>query len=418
MNIVIFTDTFLPKIDGVAISVENFSRILAGRGHNFVICCPRYGGDDPTDLGERIKIVRFKNFPLPSYPDIKVALPLFRKIKEAMTAFPPDLVHIQSPGLMGIYGILAARWYGVPVIGTYHTLVSEQTTYLSPARLLRLDRIIDLYRTVRGIGAASPVRNDPKKTITQRLVQKSCNWLYERERLIISPSHRIKSVLEEQRVTTPIEVISNGMDLGMFGGAVKERPSSPPRLLHVGRISFEKNCDVVLDAFSLIRRSMPGATLTIVGDGLALESLRALAVRLGIADSVVFTGFVPRAELPDLYPRYDLFLTASTMETQGLVVLEAIASGLPCVGVDAYALPELIHHGENGFIARPFDPGEMARMALDILGDAARYRSFSAGGLRIASEHEINRCANRLEGVYARQSARAGSRLTRMAVAV
>lgn len=404
MNIVIFTDTFLPKIDGVAVSVENFSRLLALRGHNFLICCPRYGDDDPMELGERIKIVRFGNFPLPSYPDIKVALPAFKKIREAMTAFAPDLVHIQSPGLMGIYGVLAARWYGVPMIGTYHTLVSEQTTYLSPARLLRLDRIVNFYRKVRRTAAPAPVRGSSKKTITQRLVQKSCNWLYERKRLIISPSHRIKSVLEEQHVRTPIEVISNGMDLSVFRGTAKKAPSSPPRLLHVGRISFEKNCDVVLEAFALIRRSLPGATLTIVGDGPALESLKTLAERLGIADAVDFTGFVPRAELPALYPRYDLFLTASTMETQGLVVLEAIASGLPCVGVDAYALPELIHHGENGFIVRPFDPEEMASMALEILRDPARFSSFSAAGLRIAAEHDIVRCALHLEDVYRRQS--------------
>ncbi|HSV95649.1 MAG TPA: glycosyltransferase [Spirochaetota bacterium] len=414
MNIVIFTDTFLPKIDGVAVSVESFSRILSARGHNFVICCPRYGVGDPMELGERVKIVRFSNFSLPSYPDIKVVFPLFRKIREAMTMFPADLVHIQSPGLLGIYGIIAARYYGVPAIGTYHTLVSEVTTYLSPARLLKIDRLIAFYRSLRGTtDRVSPARNN-KKTLAQRAVQRLCNWLYERKDLIISPSHRIKSVLEEQNVTTPIEVISNGMDLGVFRGSVKERPSGPPRLLHVGRISFEKNCDVVLGAFAQIHREIPGATLTIVGDGPALESLKAMTGRLGLADRVVFTGFVPRAELPDLYPRYDLFLTASTMETQGLVVLEAIASGLPCVGVDAYALPELIHNGENGFIARPFDPEEMARLALDILGDASRYRAFSAEGLRIASEHEINRCATRLEAVYARESARAGSRLVRM----
>jgi len=194
------------------------------------------------------------------------------------------------------------------------------------------------------------------------------------------------------------------MDLSVFRGAVKKAPGSPPRLLHVGRISFPKNCDVVLEAFALIRRSVPGATLTIVGDGPALASLKTLAERLGIADAVDFPGFVPRSELPALYPRYDLFLTASTMETQGLVVLEAIASGLPCVGVDAYALPELIHHGENGFIARPFDPEEMAGMALEILRDPARFSAFSAAGLRIASEHDIVRCALRLEDVYRRQS--------------
>jgi len=401
MNIVIFTDTFLPKIDGVAVSVENFSRILAGRGHNFVICCPRYGKDDITELGENIKIVRFANFPLPSYPDIKVVLPSLKKLREAMTAYPADLVHIQSPGLMGQYGMLAARYYNVPLIGTYHTLVSEQTTYLNPARLLRVDRLMDYYRKKRKNG---PVETAPrvktKQTRTERIVQRITNWFYEKDMLIISPSHRIKETLREQGVKTPIEVVSNGMDLAVFKGGIKLGPSAKPKLLHVGRISFEKNCDVVLRAFTLIAKKLPGATLDIVGDGPALPSLKSLAASLGVGEKVAFTGFVPRAELPARYLQYDLFITASTMETQGLVVLEAIASGLPCVGVDAYALPELIRHGENGFLARPFDHEEICRHVLSILGDPSLYRMFSARGLQIASEHEINRCALKLERVY------------------
>lgn len=318
-----------------------------------------------------------------------------------MTMFPADVVHIQSPGLMGMYGAIAARYYGVPLIGTYHTLVSEQSMYLNPMRLLGIDRLINRYRkpTKRGtIGALKNVKT--KKTWPQKIIQRMTNWFYEKHRIIISPSRRIRETLIEQGVQTPIEVISNGIDLTIFKGSIRPAPPVKPRLLHVGRISFEKNCDVVLRSFALLEKKLPGATLDIVGDGPALSSLKTMAKNSGIDNKVNFTGFIPRTKLPMLYPYYDLFITASTMETQGLVVLEAIASGLPCVGVDAYALPELIHHGRNGYLARPFDHEEMSRYALSILNEPSRYRFFSANSLKIASEHEINRCAAKLAQVY------------------
>src|SRR5690606_4283945 len=122
--------------------------------------------------------------------------------------------------------------------------------------------------------------------------------------------------------------------------------------------------------------------------------------QLGISESVRFPGFVNRQDLPKIYPQYDMFLTASTMETQGLVVLEAISCGLPCIGVDAYALPELIHDQVNGFIVESFDHVSMAERALELLDDPARYRAFSEAGLEIAKTHEITDCADQLEALY------------------
>ncbi len=402
MNIVIFTDTFLPKIDGVAVSTEHFTRILAARGHNFIICCPKYGKNDTTSLGENIELIRFKSGYLPSYPDIKVVLPSRKKIKKAMTSFKPDLVHLQTPGLLGQYGVLAARMYGVPLVGTYHTLVSEQDTYVSLYRLLKLDALLNRFKRKKKLKKKKlgKVERKSGKSLKKRLILKLCNNMYEKGRAIISPSHMIKKELESQGVRTPVHVISNGMDLSRFKSDVKSAPGDSPRFLHVGRISHEKNCEVVLKAFSLILEKKPGATLDIIGDGPALTSLKIEAKQLGIADKVSFPGFINRAELPEVYPKYDMFLTASTMETQGLVVLEAISCGLPCVGVDAYALPELIHDGENGYVVESFDHKTMAEKALELLENPTRYKEFSARGLEIARGHELEACADKLEEFY------------------
>ncbi|HNE23926.1 MAG TPA: glycosyltransferase, partial [Leptospiraceae bacterium] len=400
-NVVIFTDTYLPKVDGVGISVDHFTRILGGRGHNFVICAPRYSDHDPETISDHIHVIRFKNAPLPSYPDIKVVIPSHKKLTKAMTMFPPDLVHIQTPGLLGQYGVLAAKMYGVPMIGTYHTLVSEQDTYISLYRLLKVDTLLNYFKSHKKIEKRLDKieRKKKEKTLKSQLIYKLTLGLYQAGELIISPSHLIKKDLVEGGASIPIEVVSNGMDLDRFRGEIKE-PRKPPKFLHVGRISFEKNCEVVLKAFALILEKIPDATLDIIGDGPALTSIKIEAKQIGVFDRCNFPGFVAHGSLHEIYPKYDLFLTASTMETQGLVVLEAMACGLPCVGVNAYALPELIQHERNGFVVEPFDHIHMAERALQLLGDPELYKKFSAQSLAIAGEHELNSCADRLESVY------------------
>ncbi|MCB1138698.1 MAG: glycosyltransferase [Leptospiraceae bacterium] len=401
MNVAIFTDTFLPKIDGVAISVDHFCRYLSARGHKFIICCPKYGSDDIKMLGDDIEILRFKNAPLPSYPDIKVVLPSQKKIHKAIKEFKADLIHIQTPGLLGQYGVMASRMYDVPLVGTYHTLVSEQETYISLYRLLRLDRLMSYFQANKKIKKRlDKIERKDSKSLKKALIWKLTNSLYETSEIVISPSYLIRDELALHGMRKPIEVVSNGMDLKVFKGEIKEFSGRAPKLLHVGRISYEKNCEVVIKAFALILEKFPEATLDIVGDGPALESMKIEARQHDVYDKIKFPGFVPRDSLPDLYPKYDLFLTASTMETQGLVVLESMACGLPCVGVNSFALPELIQDGRNGFIVEPGHHIDMAQRALQILEDREMYRNFSEQSLAIAGEHDIGVCAQKLENTY------------------
>lgn len=401
MNIAIFTDTFLPKIDGVAISVDHFCRYLSARGHKFVICCPKYGSDDIKILGDDIEVIRFKNAPLPSYPDIKVVLPSQKKIQRAVKDFKADLIHIQTPGLLGQYGVMASRMYDVPLVGTYHTLVSEQETYISLYRLLKLDRLMSYFQNNKKIKKRlDKIERKDSKSLKKALIWKLTNSLYETAEIIISPSHLIREELIEHGVKKPVEVVSNGMDLKVFKGEVKEFSGKAPRFLHVGRISYEKNCEVIIKAFALILETYPNATMDIVGDGPALAAMKIEARQHDVYDKINFPGFVSHDSLPELYPKYDLFMTASTMETQGLVVLEAMACGLPCVGVDAFALPELIQDGRNGFIVEPGHHIDMAERVVGLLQNQEQYRKFSDQSLAIASEHDIGACAIKLENTY------------------
>ncbi|TGK85315.1 glycosyltransferase family 4 protein [Leptospira bourretii] len=406
MRVLYFSDTFLPKTDGVAVSIKNFSELLALRGHEFCICAPKYGDGDFDRMTDKIQVVRFRSGYLPSYPDIKVVLPSPGKIKRVIEDFKPDLIHIHTPGLLGLYAVNAAERFGIPTIGTYHTLMAEQEMYVSFYRLFKLDKLFfkaNKFKKKLNIDELDKIVKFDNFNIRKKIILKICNDIYNRCDVVISPSHLIKEQLIEYGITRPITVVSNGMDLKRFQGTPKIYSSGEaPKFLHVGRISYEKNCDVVLNAFKTIHEYYPKATLTIIGEGPAIPSLQRQAEHLGIQDVVSFKGFIPNAVLHEEYPKYDLFLTASTMETQGLVVLEAIACGLPAVGVDAFALPELIRHGENGYIAKSFDAKGIAQGALEIIRNPDEYAKFSKNSIQIASSHEMEKCVDAMEDVYSK----------------
>lgn len=405
LRVAIFTDSFFPKIDGIAVSVQNFCEKLEARGHKFIICCPRYGDDDTEVIGKNIRVVRFKSVALPSYEEMRIVVPGRKKLHKTIRDFRPDLIHIQTPGFMGQYGVLAAKLYSVPVIGTYHTMMSEVGMYVNPFRLLKLDKLLNRVKRRKKIaGKLHKVVRKKPGSLGGKLLYKLANRLYEKCSLIISPSELIKKDLIDKGIGAPVTVVSNGIDLELFRGERRIFPGDEPRLLHVGRLAPEKNTEEVIRAFALIKREMPHARLTVVGDGPVLTDLKREASELGIGDSVLFTGYRSRTELPQVYAEHDLFVTASAMETQGLVALEAIAAGLPAVGVNAFAIPELIQHGRNGLIAEAHHVPDIAAAAVRLLKEKSFYESASLESIEVARQHGHDRCTDRLEKLY-RQSA-------------
>ncbi len=401
MRIAIFTDSFFPKIDGIAVSVQNFCERLEERGHRFIICCPQYAEGDAELIGEKIRVERFKSVALPSYPEMRIVVPGRTKLHRVIKDFKPDLIHIQTPGFMGQYGVAAGKIYSIPVIGTYHTMMSEVGMYVNPLRLLKLDKLLSRFRRRKKIASklAKLTRKKPG-SLGGKLLYKLANRLYEKCAVIISPSEIIKQQLIGQKIRAPVTVVSNGIDLTLFKGSGRVFPGDQPRLLHVGRLAVEKNTEEVIRAFALIKRDLPLARLTVVGDGPVLTDLKREASELGVADSIAFTGYRPRAELPAIYADHDLFMTASAMETQGLVALEAIATGMPAVGVDAFALPELIQQGRNGYVVQPHNVPEIAAAAVKLLKDQVTFEKFSQEATLVAAEHSHDRCTDRLEKLY------------------
>ena len=400
MKIAVFSDTFKPRVDGVTISTYQFIEALTEKGHEFLIFCPEYSSDNTVEIAGN-KIIRLSSLPLPSYPEIRMALPAPGIIRNALETFKPDLIHFQTPGFIGQFAVLAAKHYGIPLVGTYHTLVSKQGTYLSPYRLLKLDTLNDFFESKNPIlNFMESISRTAEQLIAKPMISSLCNNIYENADLIISPSRTVKKELIDAGIHTPIRVVSNGIDRKQFPGKPKELNSEEVKILYAGRISFEKNCNIVLDAFEIILKTLPSAQLNFIGTGPALESLKISAEEKNIAHSVTFSGMIPHEKLYEEFIQHDVFITASTMETQGMVVLEAISSGLPCIGVNSHALPELIVNGENGFLSKEGDYRSLAENALRILQDRELYRQFSVQSIEISLRHSLEASCIKLEEIY------------------
>lgn len=392
MRVVLFTDTFYPKIDGVVVSITSLVERLAPRGTHFLVFCPNYHMAVRHSFPAGTKIVRLPSLPLPHYRDFRFVFPLIKRCLCESRRFDAELVHIHSYANLGFVGASVARRLGVPLVGTYHTLAAEFTRYLSPVTLLGLDRMLSHFPTSRP--TLPRQRWNPVKSAIWRETVR----LFNRCDAVVAPSKLTARELHERGLRAPLYSISNGIDLSLF--PYKPRRVWGARLIHVGRISFEKRVDIVIQAFARIRHTLPQATLTVVGSGPALAGLRVLAERLGMGDSVRFVGFVAHHELSPLYQHHDLFLTASPMETQGVVLLESMSCGLPVIGIDRAAIPDLVRDGFNGYVVRMPHAATMARKAIELLSDAELMTRLSRGAVATVAEHDSEVTTARIGQLY------------------
>jgi glycosyltransferase involved in cell wall biosynthesis len=235
---------------------------------------------------------------------------------------------------------------------------------------------------------------------------------------VTAPTATALLLLRDHGLRAPSQVVSNGVDLDEFSpGQADESlrrryalPAGRPLILAVGRLSPEKHLHVLIE--ELARQDATDAVLALAGSGPDQERLRSLAARLGVAERVFFTGFIPGADLPGLYRLADVFAIASEAELQSLVTMEAMASGLPVVAVNAGALGELVHPGENGFLTRPGLVGDVAA-SLDLLcRDPVLRARMSKAGLRIIADHDRHRLLALWEAIYRALATRDTTRST------
>jgi glycosyltransferase involved in cell wall biosynthesis len=299
---------------------------------------------------------------------------------EAVVEQGCDLIHVQTPFVAHYAGCATARRYGVPLIATYHTLFEEYLKHyapLLPAGLLR--------------------------GLARRFSRRQCNALDA----VIVPSRAIEHRLGEYGVTTPMHVLPTGISLStpVEDGreTFRERHGIDPArpvALFVGRVAHEKNIDYLLDVVDLARAWVPDILLVIAGEGPARDSLRRSVAERGLQACVQFIGYMDRqSELPACYAAADVFVFASRTETQGLVLLEAMAAGLPVVALAEMGTVDILGAG-RGAVVPEDNPYAFALAVADVLRDPARRHALSADARVYAADWSETALAGRMAELY------------------
>ncbi len=375
LRIGLFTNNYLPMLGGVSTAVETLRSSLEGLGHGVVVVAPRMARSSPDPPG----IIRVPALPAPTYPEFSLPLPGLWRLQRSIQALDLDIVHAQHPFLLGDTARRIARASGRPLVFTYHTLYDKYAHYVPlPRRIVA--RAATLWST------------------------RFANFAD----LVIAPSDALAARLRNQGVRRLIEVVPTGVDLDRFqpGDRAGARlatglPTSGPLLLYVGRLDREKNLVFLLHVFDRVAARHPTARLALVGRGTQDQVLRAAARHLAAAKRVHFVGGVPPPYVANYYRAADLFVFASTTETQGLAVVEALASGLPVVAVRAPGVEEAIIDGVAGLLV-PEDVGTFGSAVLELLGDPALVEKLATGARESARRFAAPMLAARLLAAYRR----------------
>jgi len=371
LRVGLFTDAYLPEISGVTMAVRWYREELERRGHEVYVYAPRYKGSRDDDD----RTYRFRAGPVFGYKTARMALPYSREAFQSFASL--DVVHSHTPFSLAYAAIVAATRHRLPHIQTYHTYLSQYRHYIP--RPIR--------PTVRAAEAYSALL---------------CN----RCTVVTVPSSAIKNELIRYGVNRPTHVIPLGPHLPLFDRpacwAPREELNVPREarlFLYAGRLAAEKNLLFLLRGFARIRRELPDSILVIAGDGPLRERMEVEANALGIRPDVRFTGFLDHPRLVDLYRAADLFLFASKTETQGLVLVEAMAGGTPAVAIGELGVVDVVRDGVNGYLVSE-DETRFARAAIAALSDQEAYASLCSGAKATAVQMSVQSYADRTIELY------------------
>lgn len=348
MKVLMLSDVYFPRVNGVSTSIRTFRRALAAAGHEIDLICPAYGDADVPEAGvQRIPARRVVFDPEDRMMHARAVL----RQADELAGRGYGLIHVQTPFVAHWLGVRLARRLDLPLTETYHTFFEEYLYHYVP--LLPRAALRALARTVSRV---------------------QCNAL---DGLVV-PSQAMLDKLHGYGIRVPAAVIPTGLDgdsLGSGDGAALRAAHGiapdRPVLVHVGRLAHEKNVDALLHMLFELRRLVPDVLLLIAGEGPAERHLRALAARLGLDAQVRFLGYLDRAAgLPGCYRAGDAFVFASRTETQGLVLLEAMSLGVPVVSTAVMGTRDIVGP-QRGAVAVGEDPVEFAAACARVLGDAA-----------------------------------------------
>jgi len=387
VRVLFISDVYFPRVNGVSTSIHTFREDLAGIGVDTLLVAPRYQtlSGPPTSAdaaaAQEPAVQRVPAATVPGDPeDRRMAWRALNRVLAALPGAAFDLVHIHTPFVAHYAGVRYARCAGIPSVATYHTFFEEYLHHYLPV-------------LPRGLG----------RLLARTFTRSQCRSV----QALIAPSEPMRAVLLGYGVSTPIHVLPTGLAADRFragdGAAFRARAgidARRPLVTYIGRVAHEKNIGFLLSVFLEVRRSVPHALLVIAGEGPARESLRTQVASLGLESHVYFAGYLERGqELLDCYAAADVFVFASRTETQGLVLLEAMAQGTPVVSTAELGTRSVLVPG-CGALVVPEDRDTFAAAVVQVLGDAGLRAGMAARGRAYAHTWSSAVMAGRLAQVY------------------
>ncbi len=409
MRIAITSDLYYPMTNGVAVFANNLAKGLAKQGHEVLVICPSFTGKQHREKRDGVITWYLRSIRFPFYPDqinevpegkeflgmplprlayrhgLWITVDPYPAMKKILNRFRPDVIHLQTAEMVAIATRRYAKKYDIPLVSTGHAYPDNITSQLKILKPIKrpLDAILRTY--MASFLKHSEYATMPTEMAIDDLVPK-----------------------KRKHFQVTVEPLSNGVDLAQFGPKKAPAriyrkyhlPKDKPLILYVGRVDPEKSISNVVSAFAATLEKVPEAKLVIVGDGTDRRHLQDLARALGIEKSVIFPGRIYPPDIMEVYRTATMFATASETETQGIVLIEAAATGLPLVAVDAGAVRELCQHKKNGILCHPGDVAEMTDAMVKLLKNPELCERYGKESLEVAKMHDLNRTLQRFVEIY------------------
>ena len=378
MKIAFFTNCYKPLINGVVTSIVSLKEAYERKGHETYVFAPQV--EDYID--QEKNVFRYRSINLTSKVKYPLPIPLSFRAKKVITEFNPDIVHIHHPFLLSSQAIMYGKKLGIPKILTLHTQYEQYAYYVAPI----------------------------PQIITQEAIKIIVSNLAYKIDCITTPSESMKDLIKSYGIENRIEVIPNAIHLASFKEEnelkrleIKKKynlKEDDKIILYVGRIAWEKSIDKIIEALAIIKRKgISKVKFLLVGKGPAMDELRQLVQSLGVEEEVIFTGAVSNEEIQHYYKIAYLFTIASTSESFGIVIIEALASGIPVLAVRAPGAVDILTNGVDGWLTED-NVAQFANALEKLIREPELRERLSQGTLKTSEKYSINVISERMLNLY------------------
>ena len=380
MKILFVSDSYYPHINGVYYFVCRIGPMLQAAGHEVAVIAPSVSMSSTLTKVDGLDVYGMPSMPVIFYPTIRIPVPfkLRSRLRKIIKDFKPDIIHLQDHFPISKAVVNVNSKLKIPIVGTNHMMPENFTVFL---------------------------RREYLKRKVENFVWKGFSKVYNHLLVVTTPTETGVRIMRPH-LTVDTMAISSGIDLDHFNPAGDTRPiqekyaiPDKPVLLYAGRLDPEKHIEEILEAVAVTLKKID-FSFVIVGKGTSKTSLEQRSLQLGIEDHVIFTGFVPDEDLPFFYKLGRCFIIASIAELLSLATLQAMASGMPIIAVDAGALPELVEDQANGYLYKEGDIQAMVRSIEQIITNDTLYQAMRKKSLEIVQRHDIKKTLEAFEKLY------------------